>query len=250
MRLDLLLYNVQLKLKAQISRSYLGCLWWIIEPIGVISAFYFVFEFLLKRGGPEYTYQLVIGVVIWTWFGATSIQAANSIHGASTLMQQVKVNKLLFPLSDVLELSFKQIFVFLLLLFFLITTKGVQSSWSYIPLLILVQFIFITGISLAFSAIVPFLPDTIYLIHIFMRLWMFCSGVFYTVDSISPSHQFLFLLNPMANLIDQYRTVLITGLAPDWLSLMTILIGSFIIIGFSALAIKHNDQTYPRLSLQ
>lgn len=250
MNLELLLYNVKARLKAQVARSYLGCLWWIFEPLGFIGAFYFVFEFLLKRGGPEYTYQLIIGVVAWTWFGSTVAAAANSISRASQLMLQVRVNKLFFPFSEILELAFKQIFVFALLLLFLLVTKGVQPSWLYLPLLLLEQLILITSISLLFASVVPFLPDAVYLVNLCMRLWMFCSGVFYTVASIAPEYRFYFLLNPMANLIEQYRTVLIYDQAPHWQSFTIITVVSLGIAMLGIVVIRHNDEAYPRLSLQ
>jgi lipopolysaccharide transport system permease protein len=62
---------------------------------------------------------------------------------------------------------------------------------------------------------------------------MYLSPVFYPLEVVPERWRPLFLLNPMATLIDSYRRVLIFGQAPDWtflgittvLSVLTLALG-------------------------
>jgi lipopolysaccharide transport system permease protein len=79
---------------------------------------------------------------------------------------------------------------------------------------------------------------------------MFCSGVFYSVDMLPERVQEYFLMNPMANIIDQYRSVLLSDLPPDWSSVLVISLASLLLLGAGIYFIGINDQKYPRLVIQ
>ncbi|MFC1605775.1 ABC transporter permease [Pseudomonadota bacterium] len=126
----------------------------------------------------------------------------------------------------------KQTVVFALMFVFLMML-GVQISWAWLGVVpvILTQFLFICGIAMVVAAITPFLPDFVYLVATAMTMLMFGSGIFYNcTDVLLPEHQELFLMNPVASLIMNYRQVLMDNLPPDWGTLSTISIASIALI--------------------
>jgi lipopolysaccharide transport system permease protein len=250
MRYDLLFFNVKTRLKSEVSQTYLSYLWWVLEPVLLMAVFYFVFEVLLKRGGPGFVYVLLVGVTVWTWFSSSVSQSANSIFRASNLMAQVNVNKLLFPLTVIFQVLVKQFFIYTLMFAVLAFAMGVNWWWSALVILIVAQFLLTAAISILGAALVPFVPDLRILISLALRLMMFCSGVFYTADMIAPEYRQYFLLNPVANLIEQYRVILIQGASPDWLALLVITIGSASLLLIALLVVHRFDKVYPRLALQ
>ncbi len=249
-RFDLLSFYVQARLKAEVKQTYLSYLWWVLEPLFLMAAFYLVFGLLLKRGGPGFIYSLLVGVVVWTWFANTITQSANSIFRATGLISQVSVSKTLFPLGVICVQFIKQLIVFGLLLLFLALTVGVKSSWLVIPVLLATQLALIAGLGTFIAAVIPFVPDLHFVVALGVRFLMFCSGVFFTVDMIDIKYQPYFTLNPMANLIEQYRQVLLHGQQPDWTSLVLIFVLSMMLFLFAASFIKKFDQAYPRLAIQ
>ncbi|MGI9295666.1 MAG: ABC transporter permease [Pseudomonadales bacterium] len=249
-RFDLLSFYVQARLRAEVKQTYLSYAWWVLEPLFLMAAFYFVFEILLKRGGPGYIYSLLVGVVVWTWFANTINQSANSIFRATTLISQVYVSKTLFPFAIIFIHLIKQLIVFVLLLVFLALTVGVKSSWFVLPALMLTQLALVAGFGTFIAALVPFLPDLHFVVSLGVRFLMFCSGVFFTVDRIDIKYQHYFMMNPMANLIEQYRQVLLYGEQPHWPSLAIICAIFCLLFIFSVLLIQRFDQAYPRLAIQ
>jgi len=52
--LELLWFSTYAELRAERSRSYLGLLWWLVEPALMMAAFWLVFDRILGNGGPGY----------------------------------------------------------------------------------------------------------------------------------------------------------------------------------------------------
>ena len=105
--------------------------------------------------------------------------------------------------------------------------------------------------SLLVAAITPFLPDFKYLIGTAMMALMFGSGIFYSYkDVLLPEHQQLFLMNPVANLIKNYRQVLMENTLPDWSALAGICLASIALFVVMTLYYRKAGTVYARLIAQ
>jgi lipopolysaccharide transport system permease protein len=194
--------------------------------------------------------MLLVGVVVWSWFGNTVSVSAASILREKDTISCIDIQKSVFPAIAIAEHMLRQIIVFSILLLFLSVMKGATSSWFYLPVLILEQGLLVAAVSFAVAGMVPFFPDLNFLVTISLRAAMFCSGVFFSVEMLPENIRGYFMLNPMANIIDQYRTVLLGSAAPHWPSVGLISGGSLMLIVVSLYLIRLNNQKYPRLVIQ
>ena len=112
---QLIWYRAWGTLRSQVSRTYLNALWWVIEPMIQMAAYYFVFSELLNIRTGEYAFHLLVGIAIVRWFSAAFSGAAGSITGASGLMNLVNVRKIIFPLIQVTSQTIKSLIVITLL---------------------------------------------------------------------------------------------------------------------------------------
>ena len=62
--LELLLFSTYAELRAERSRSYLGLVWWVLEPAMMMAVFYIVFAVVLKTNAPDYVPFLLVGLTI------------------------------------------------------------------------------------------------------------------------------------------------------------------------------------------
>ena len=99
---DIILYRTYAELKSEAQRTYIGVLWWILEPVLFMLIFYFVFAVLLQRGTENFVPFLLIGLAPWHWFQATVMQCSGSITANRGLIQQVYVPNYVFPTVVVL----------------------------------------------------------------------------------------------------------------------------------------------------
>lgn len=249
-RSELLFYQVGARIRSQIVKSYFGPLWWVLEPLLTMLAYYLVFELLLARGGPNYVFVLLVGVSVWGWFSNVIMQSSQSMMRSAHVMQQVNVSKLLFPLIDILDVGFKHLFVLMVLLTIVGSFMGPNMSWLMLPIIVLEALLLGAAFGFLFSALTPFFPDLQQLLSMFMRVLMFCSGVFYSLEAIRGSLRDYFLLNPFANIINQFRTVLLEGQIPDLLHIAIISASSIALLVCVIKFIRANETLYPRLAIQ
>lgn len=234
-------------LRVDATKNYLGFAVWIIEPALTMIVFYLVFGVFFQRGGEGFAPFLLVGIVAWLWFASSVSRCMVSILGARQMMSQVYIPKLIFPIVELSVCAVKQLVVFTLLLLFLLAINGANKEWMFFPLIVCVQMLLILAVGLWVSAIVPFVPDLRVFVPPGLQMLMFCSGVFYSVDMMPDSVKEYFLLNPVANLIFQYRLVLLEGERPQFGSLAIIGGASLCFILTALLFLKRFDRIYPRL---
>ena len=231
-RKDLILYLVTSGLKAQHKNSFLGYLWWLIDPFFNVAIYYFVVVVVFHRpGGRQYGIYLVTGMIVWRWFSATVAEASNSIVVQSGIISQVYLPKSIFPISaaftHLVNFGFGLIVIFIFFLYFHFI-PGVQILW--LPLVMAVQLLFMLAISFPIAYICVFIRDVNNIVDHFMRLWFFGSPVIWYTDMIPKNGQWLLTLNPMHHILKCYRDVMIDNLPPDFMML-------FIIGGISLICI-------------
>ncbi len=224
--IDLIWTKARLNLKSEASQNYLRYLWWVIDPLLYMSVFYLVFGMLLNRGGEGFVAYLLTGLVPFQWFAKTLQQTSNSIVSNKGLMNQVHISPLFFPLVGIVQNSGKQLLVFFMLGIFLVF-YGLPPTvhWlAFIPVM-LVQLFLMAIFSCTLAMLVPFVRDLTNLIPTGIQFMLFCSGVFYSASIIPEQWRSLFFLNPMANILYQYRLILIEHQWPDWQGLGWVLLG-------------------------
>jgi len=241
----LILYKTYADLKAEAARSYLGLLWWIIEPVLYLGAFYILFVLVMQRGGPDFVPTFLCGAVVWKWFASGIQGGSHAISAHRGLLQQVYVQKFIFPVIAVLGSTARFVPVFLIFIFFLLLYGiPVQATWLAAPLVIFTQLCLVLSLAMLVGAITPFLPDLKAVIDNGMMALFFISGVFFNINEVHEPLKSYLLLNPMAGLIDEYRNIMLRGIWPDTGRLAIVLTDS-IALGALALALlKQMDHKY------
>jgi len=241
-----------LNLKSEASKTYLSYAWWLLEPALMVGVFYLVFAVFLARGTADFVVFLVCGKIPFLWFSKSISNAANSIKSGRGLINQTSIPMPFFPMLVVFQDAFKQLVVFLFMLTF-VAMYGFEPSWVWFSLIfvILTQFLLVCAVALLFAAITPFLPDFKFLIGTIMLALMFGSGIFFSYKEVLlPQHQQLFLMNPLANLIKNYRQVLMDNIMPDWTALAAICLASLALIFAMTLYYRKTGTIYARLIAQ
>ncbi len=247
---QLVFVKVAANLRAEASKSYLSYLWWVFEPLLHMLVFYLVFGLLLRRGTDNFVAYLLSGLIPWLWFSKSIGNSMSSIIQGKGLMMQVYLPKLIFPVIVICQDLVKQSIVMLLLLTFLLI-YGIPGTltWMALPFLMLVEFCLISACAFVVAAVIPFLPDLRYLVNTGLMMLMFCSGVFYSMDAIPEKYHDLFLLNPIALLLSNYRRILLYNQWPDWVPLLVLLVLSLLFLALFCNIMRRFDHIYPRVVL-
>lgn len=245
---ELVWYKACADLRAEAARAYLGALWWVLEPLLYMMAFYLVFGVLLQRGGAGFVSFLLCGLVVWRWFGNSVTRGTGAITANTGLMSQVYLPKYLFPVIVIITNTVKFLIVFSLLLSYFVLIDGrMAASWLTLPALLVIQLLLNAAFASIVAAVVPFVPDLKIAISNGLTLMFFLSGVFYDIGTFPEDIQFYFHLNPMAILIENYRLVLLHGEFPHWLDLGGVALASGLGIWLASYLLIRYDRHYPRI---
>lgn len=222
------LYRAYIGMIGEASRYYLAWLWWFLEPIAMTGVFFFVFTYLRAPNAENFQYFLIIGVTTWLWFSNAVSNSTDSLYVAKGIISQMRLPKMLFPFTNVLSASLKHVFVFAIVLLVMGLTMGPSYAWLYLPVLVGTQLLLILAFACTVAFICCWIRDTRFIVRSGLTLMMFCSGLFFAIDTMPPAYQSVFRVNPMAILIEDYRQVLLGGTLPDVLSSVRIALSSLV----------------------
>lgn len=246
---EFIFYRAWAEFRSEASSAYLGFLWWFLEPLLYMGAFYFVFATGLRGRGVGYAPFLLCGLVGWKWFSSSLLRAARWTHSNRSIMQEIYVPKWMLVAVNLVNGFFKFLIVFaLLLVFLLIIGRKPELTWLLSLAVVGVELILIAGSALLVAALVPFVPDSRLLLENGILLLFFLSGIFYQLDDVSPVARHWLEWNPLIHVFNSYRDVFLRGAQPDYFALawVTLLGLSMAILG--VVVLRRNDRRYPRLS--
>jgi ABC-2 type transport system permease protein len=201
--------------KLKYTGSVLGYLWSLLKPMMVFAIMYAVFDRLLHAGrtSDRFTLQLLIGIVVWTFFSETTVTAVNAIVVNGNL-----INKASFPRAIlVVASSLTALMTFAINLSLIVVIAGAARQLSLgwhsllaLPLL-LELYALVIGISLILSALFVFYRDLGHIWEIFTQLLFYGSAVVFPLSrDILHSRVELVALNPVAQIIEDMRHALVT----------------------------------------
>ncbi len=215
-RKDLLLYLVVSGIKAEYRNTYLGYIWWILDPLLMGAVYYFLRVMILGMEGENIGAFLIIGLVAWKWITSTVSSATKSITQKAGIITQVYLPKALFPfgttISQGVNFSFGLIVIAFFLAFYRIV-PGIEVLW--LPVIMAIQFMFLSAIGLVLAYYSTFVRDIENVLTHVMRFWFYGSPVIWEAGRLGPDYQYIVDANPASAFLMGYRNILMYHTAPD-----------------------------------
>lgn len=231
-------------LKARYRGSVLGFFWSLANPLLLLAVYTFVFTQFFPRPGGVQAYPLFLfaGILPWTFFSGSVMEATTAVSANAGL-----VKKVLFPaeaLPLVVVASHLVHFVLALpILLLAVMVAAVMDKITVTPLILLapvvmvLQTVFVAGIALAVSSASVLFRDLRDLVANLLQLGFFLTPVLYSLSSdfISPTVGTLLRLNPMAPFLVAYHGIFVFGALPDRIdmALMVLYAAISLLLGFS-----------------
>ncbi len=223
------------ELKARYRGAALGFVWSVLNPLIYMAVYVLVFSVYLRIDVENYPVFLLCGLLPWTWFSASLMEASRSIIDNRGLVKKVALPSGIFPLVSIGS-NLAHFLLSMPVLIALLFAVGLGVSWPILlfPAVLLVQFLITFGIALACAALAVRFRDMLQIVPNLLTLWFFVTPIFYSERMVPPAFRGLLLLNPMAPLVMLYQDILYHRRAPEWLPF-----GFLLIFGVAVVVAGH-----------
>ncbi len=161
---------------------------------------------------PYYHIYLFCGLLPWVWFSSCLLEGCNSIMSGASLVKRVMFPAEILPLVVIIT-NLIHFFLALPILFVFLAVYRIRPGWNILgfPLVVLIQFLFTSGLVLILSALSVHLRDIQQILNNIVTLWFFMSPIVYSINDLNlhskPIIQFVLNLNPMKHIMVAYHRV-------------------------------------------
>ncbi len=222
---------------ARYQESMLGTFWAVLTPLMSLVVYTLVFRHIFNArwgntGGTsvEFALQLYAGLAVFNFCAECLSRAPRLV-----LDQPNLVKKVVFPLEIlpwILALSaFFHLAISLGIL--LLASLWINGLWP--PTLVALPLVWLPLLPLALgfgwllAALGVFLKDINQVLGTVISLLMFLSPVFYPVEALPQDWRPLMKFNPLAQILENTRHVVLDGVWPDWNEVALLLVAGLLV---------------------
>ena len=231
---DLFYFLVLRDIKVRYKQTVLGGLWAIIQPFFMMVVFTLFFGNLAKvpSDGIPYPVFNYTAMVAWTYFANAISYSGNSLVQNSVLISKVYFPRLIAPLTPVLAFLLDFAIAFVILIGMMLYYQIYPTVMIlFLPLLVMLMMFTAGGVGMFLAALNTNYRDIQFTITFLVQFWMFASPVVYPVSMVPEKYRLIYAINPMAGIIEGFRSALLGTVAfPTQMLLISTLVSIIIFI--------------------
>ncbi len=200
-------------------QTVLGAIWIVLSPLLSAGLFSFVFGSVahLSAGGVPYFAFSYAGLLAWNLFSSILSSGSTSLTGSASLFTRIYFPRLILPFSRMAP-ALVNAGISCVVMAVILVAYGIPVSARLVtlPLWLLLAVMLATGLSLILSSAAVFYRDVQYIATALVPMLLLITPVAYSTDSVPSDLQTLYLLNPVASIVEGCRWSLIghTQLTP------------------------------------
>ncbi len=197
------------ELKRKYSRSKLGIIWSVLNPLLNMIILSLIFSHMFKRSIENYPIYYLCGNVLWALFTTGTNTAMTALVDNKQMLLKVKIPMQVFIVSRIytafVNFGYSLIAFVPILVFYHVR---LNMAMLCIPIIVFFQILFMLGVSYILSVAYVFFGDIKHLYGILLTLWMYLSAIFYPAESLPDTMRKVVMHNPIFQFIDGMRNII------------------------------------------
>lgn len=221
--------------KIRYQGSVLGYLWSLIRPLSLFAVLYVVFAKFFRIGGdvPYFSVYLLLGIMLWNFFSEATSNGLSSLVDKGDMIRKVYTPKYAIVLAAVFSATINLVINLFVVLVFAIFV-GVQFNFIYLlalPIVVMELIAISAAVSFLLASLYVKYRDVKYIWELLLQVAFYATPIIYPLARIPEKYHEILLMNPMAQIIQDARFLMITDKAPTSWSVL----GVWVVIPFAIL---------------
>jgi lipopolysaccharide transport system permease protein len=205
---ELIYFLVWRDLKVRYKQTAVGVLWVVLQPLMTMGVFTIFFGRLAKlpSQGLPYPVFYFSALVPWSYFVQALNSCTSTLVANQGVITKVYFPRLVLPLAAVSS-GLVDCTIGLAVMIMLTLGFGIRPPATVVllPVLLLLAMLTALGVGLWTSALNALYRDVASIIPFMLQFWMLASPVAYPSSLVPTKWRWLYELNPMAGVIDEFR---------------------------------------------
>jgi len=225
----------------------LGILWSLVNPIVMMGVLTFVFTKVFPNEAVKGNFGLFVlcGLLPFNFFSIAWSSSTTSLLDNMNLVKRVAIPRELFPIAAVLgNCVHLAIQIVLLLAVACLVGPGPNLYWLWLPVVLVLEVILISGLGLIFSALDVFIRDMRYVVESTTTVLFWLVPVIYPFSVIAPEYREIYLYNPIAALVMAVRNIILESQAPAASLLIKLFLSSFLLLGLGFVCFRRLQRRF------
>lgn len=238
-----IIYSTTIRdLKTKNAGSILGVAWLVFYPVIFLALYAFiylmVFKVRLNMLSPyEYVMLIFAGLIPFLSFAEALGRGVNAVTSNSNLIRNTLFPIEFIPVNIVISSQVILFVGFIMLTVALASINKIGWHLLYVPLVMVIQFIFTLGVVWIISSLNVFFKDLGQVISLIVLMLMMISPIAYTEDMIPETLRGFLYFNPLYYLIIIYQNLFLFNNFPQdlfWIflviSLVVFILGYYLFV--------------------
>lgn len=228
-------------------QSFVGIVWAIVPPLASLGAATLVFDqiFGVDTGKTPYAVFTLSALVPWSLFSSGLTSAVTSVAGGGALVSRSAFPRAVLPISmiGIAFLDFAIAFMMFVILLYIIG-DGLHLTALWFPALLLIEVVFVIGLSLLGSALHVFARDVKLTVPLVINVWLLLTPVMYPLHEVPVRLRPWYLANPMTGLVESFRRILVFGQGPELGILVPAIVGAVVALVIGSLYFRATESRF------
>lgn len=207
-------------LKLRYRNSVLGFFWSVLEPLLMLSVLYIIFTNVAKSDIPYYPLYLLLGLIMWNMVTRATSTSLHSIMSRGGIITKIYFPREIPAISSCITASIMMLLELVVFSIFLLAFQFVPpSTIALLPIILIIQFILVLGLSLPLSVLNVYFRDVQYIWALIVHAGFFLMPIIYRVEIFPERLQTILSLIPMTRILDMAHDVTLYNKIPsatDW----------------------------------
>ncbi len=194
--------------------------WVLLKPFLTFLILYLVFSFVFGAKDPNYRLNLLLGIIIFSFFSEATSRGLSSLYDRSGVILKINFPRQIAILAPIINSLINLLLsLIIFFIFWSFTPTPITVWWPAFLFYILLLTVCIVGFSFFTSILFIKIRDLSTIWEVLLSLLFYATPIIYPISMIPDKYYGIMMLNPITSIIRDARLILIQGQPPGLYSI-------------------------------